>query len=210
MSIVCETLDIYLPRFPGKKLLKNRDSLTEKRREKIERWLQIALKHPKLSKKILKFLDLNKETIKNEISNSAKPDETYVQNFINKLSSNINNKMSQIDKFSFNFFSRKRSISEEVLSELLKCLIPLASSDLYGGKIIDILTKLTSSDSYKDFSLVCKVLSHIDIYLLREMNLNDYLTKKKFVDSQLQAYNICKIYEENSRSPQINELVFDK
>jgi hypothetical protein len=207
---LCETLDIYLPNFPGKKLMKNRDSLTEKRREKIERWLQLAVKHSSLSKKIMDFLNLSEETIQNELSASAKPDENYVLDFIEKLSGCKNNKLNQIDKFCFMFFSRKRTVSDAVLKKLLEALLPLCGSDLCGGKVVDVLSKLTSSDYFKDFACVCKVFANIDIYLLREMNLNDYLTKKKFVDSQLQVYKLCKIYEENCRSPVLNELVKPK
>lgn len=187
--------------------MKNRKSLTEERRPRIERWLQIALKHPKLSKKVLKYLELSEKILKSEFCSSATPDENLILDFIEKLSGSKNNKMAQIDKFSWSFFSVKRSVSEAILKKLLEVLIPLGSYDLCGGKVLDILTKLTSSDYFKDFSLVSKVFANIDVFLLKDLGLNEYLTRKKFSDSQLQAYNLCKIYEEYTENLQIFKLV---
>ena len=181
--------------------------MTEKRRPRIERWLQIALKHKKLSKKVLKYLELSEKILKSDFCSSATPDESLVLDFIDKLSGCKNNKMAQIDKFSWLFFSVKRTVSEVILKKLLEVLIPLGSYDLCGGKVLDILTKLTSSDHFKDFSLVSKVFANIDVFLLKDLGLNEYLTRKKFADSQLQAYNLCKIYEEHTENLQIFELV---
>lgn len=196
-----------MPKFPNKKILKNRKTLTEKRRSQLEYWLQIVLKYPEISQKMLDYFGLSKKTLESEFPSSASPDEKLILDFIDKLSGGQNNKMAQIEKFNWKFFSMNRKVSEEVLKKLLENLIPLGGSDLCGGKVIDILTNLTSIDHFKGFLIVSKIFANIDIGLLKELSLNEYLTKKKFVDSQLQAYNLCKIYEENARESQISELV---
>lgn len=187
--------------------MKNRKEVTEKRRLKIQRWLKMTLKYPVLSKKVLKFLDLKENSLGLEFCASVNSDEILVLEFIEELSGSKNNKMAQIEKFSWNFFLTKRSVSEAILRKLLETIIPLGGSELCGGKVLDIVSKLTSSDYYKDFLLVCRVFANIDVYILKDLSINEYLTKKKFADSQLQAYNLCKIYEENTENLQLFEFV---
>ena len=116
--------------------------------------------------------------------------------------------MKLIEAFNFQFFSRKRVIQHEVIGKLTECLVSLCGDDFFGSKVLDILTKLITSDYFRDFSVVCKELCKISQGKIITMNLHEYLTKKRFSDSQLQAYTLCKILEENLGKIYLYEIVF--
>ena len=108
------------------------------------------------------------------------------------------------------FFSRKTIITAEYISKLLQCLTPLCGDDFIGSKALDFISKITTSDYYRDFTLASNELTKFPPDFLKTMKLNEYLTKKRFGDSQIQAYNICKIIENTLGIGILSEIVRDK
>ena len=93
---------------------------------------------------------------------------------------------------------------------MLQCLIPLCGDDFIGSKALDFISKITTSDYYRDFTIASSELTKFTPEYLKEMKLNEHLTKKRFGDSQIQAYNICKIIENSLGLEILTEIVFDK
>ena len=173
----------------------------------LENWLKSAMRNKSLVGVIFEFLDFNQQSSGIENKLKANPDEVQIQEFVEKISKTSNNKMKLIETFNFQFFSKKRSIHQDVIGMLIECLIPLCGDGFLGSKALDILSKLTTSEYFRDFSIVCKELCKILPEILKKMNLNDYLTKKRFSDYQLQAYNLCKILEESLEKSVLEDIV---
>lgn len=115
--------------------------------------------------------------------------------------------MKIIENFNWHFFAKKRTVQQEAIEKLIACLVPICGDLFLGSKALDIISKLTTSDYFKDFSMVCKTFTRFQPDLLKKMHLNEYLTKKRFCDSQLQAYALCKIIEENLGKVVLFEIV---
>ena len=75
-------------------------------------------------------------------------------------------------------------------------MIPLCGDEFIGSKALDFITKLITSDYYREFAVASKELTNFSPEYYKTMQLHEYLTKKRFCDSQIQAYEICKILEE--------------
>ena len=182
-----------LPRFPEKSFFKMNSEIIDKRRTEIELWMNHAVKYEILAEHIFNFMNLSyKPTI---ASNKSINLSDHLLKFIDRINSTANSRMKLIDKFDFVFFSKKPSVSAEDLWRLLQSLIPLCGDDFIGSKALNFISKLTTSDYYRDFSVAITELSKFIPDYLKTMKLNEYLTKKRFGDSQIQAYTICKFLE---------------
>lgn len=196
-----------MPKFPGKKFNKLNESLILKRRIDLEQWLKSAISHKALQDKILTFLDYVITPLNINSKAKTSPDELLIIEFVEKISKDAQNKMKLIENFSWNFFQKKRSVQQNYISLLTECLVPLCGCEFVGSKALDVLSKLTTSDYFRDFVLVCRVLTSFTPRTLRRMCLNEYLTKKRFSDSQLQAYNLCRIIQDNLSNLELVEIV---
>ena len=164
----------------------------DRRRDEIEIWLNQVIKIDQLSKHLFKFFNIQLSSYDSSyIKTSEKSDQ--LANFISSITSTSNNKISTIEKFSFNFFSKKTHLKPHQLKLLIECLIPLCGDEMIGNKSLDFLFKLTTSDYYRDFVIASSQIVIFPAEVLREMKLDEYLTKKRLADSQIQAYSICKI-----------------
>ena len=198
---------ISLPKFPEKRFKKLNESLVTQRRLEIENWLRCAIRHQFLANKIYDFLDFVQETSNTDTKAKVNPDEIQILDFVDKVKTTSNNRMKLIENFSWQFFSKKRIVQQEIIGKLVECLIPLCGDDFLGSKALDILSKLTTGDYFRDFTMVSKELSKFPPEILKTMNLHEYLTKKRFSDSQLQAYTLCKILEESLGKANLYEIV---
>lgn len=131
----------------------------------------------------------------------------FISEFINEINSDSKNKMKLIENFERIFFSKKISIKSESIWELIHCLIFLCGDEFVGRKALDFISKLTAGDYYRDFAAAKKDFLTFSPDFLKNMKLNEYLTKKRFGDSQIQAYGICKIIEEALGLKKLQEIV---
>ncbi|OMJ72071.1 hypothetical protein SteCoe_29578 [Stentor coeruleus] len=198
---------IFLPKFPGKKLNKLNESLILQRRIELEQWLKSAISHKSLQDKILTFLDYVITPLNLNSKAKTSPDELLILEFVEKISKDAQNKMKLIENFSWNFFQKKRTVQQNYISQLTECLVPLCGCEFVGSKALDVLSKLTTSDYFRDFVLVCRVLTSFPPRILKKMCLNEYLTKKRFSDSQLQAYNLCKTIQDSLSNIELIEIL---
>lgn len=134
-------------------------------------------------------------------------DEELIFDFTTRLNTDSRNKIKALDDFEWNFFSKRRSVRSELISFLLKTIIPLCGLNNIGNKAMDIIAKLTSRDRYREYQTVIKELVKIDPEILCEMRLNEHLTKKSHGDCQPQAFHILQILAENFRSNRSETLV---
>lgn len=202
-----QTEHIILPNFPKKRLKKLNESIINQRRLEIENWLRCAIRNQQLADKIYDFLDFVQDIPHPDIRSRVNSDEIQILDFVDKIKKASNNRMKLIEAFSWNFFAKKRLVQQDVIGKLAECLIPLCGDDFLGSKALDILSKLTTSDYFRDFSMVCKEFSKFPVETLKAMNLDEYITKKRFSDSQLQAYTLCKILEETLGKTGLYEIV---
>lgn len=176
------------------------NDIIDKRRSEIENFLNLAIKNEILAEHIFVFMGISFKANVSLTKNSNTADK--VLKFIGKINSTANNKMRLIEKFEFSFFSKRHSLSSEFIYKLLQSLIPLCGDDFIGSKALDVISKLTTSDYYRDFAIASKELCRFAPEYLQTMKLHEYLTKRRFGDSQIQAYTICKMLE-NSLGIQI-------
>ena len=194
-----------LPKFPDKVFFKMNNEIIDKRRMEIEAWMNQAVKYEILAEHIFNFMNISYKSTIASSKNINILDQ--VLKFIERINSTANNRMKLIEKFDFLFFSKKSSISAEYLWRLLQTLIPLSGDDFIGSKALNFISKLTTSDYYRDFAVASTELSKFAPEYLKTMKLNEYLTKKRFGDSQIQAYTICKFLESSVGLEVLSEIV---
>lgn len=181
------------------------NELIDKRRLEIEAWMNEAVKFPSLTQLIFNFLNIS---IEGKISRSKKPClDDMVKEFVNKINSTTTNRMNLIENFEWSFFSNKAAVHPDTISLLLQCLIPLCSDEFIGIKVLDLISKLTTRDYFRDFSVALSTLSSFPPCFLSEMFLNEYLSKRRFGDSQVQAYKIANSLEVGFTKELFQEIV---
>ncbi|OMJ85526.1 hypothetical protein SteCoe_13141 [Stentor coeruleus] len=198
---------ILLPKFPSKKLNKLDQSLVAQRRSLLEQWLKSAISHKILQEKILSFLDYVATPKNQDLKNKISPDELLITEFVEKISKDDHNKMKLIENFNWNFFIKKRTLQQNYINQLIECLVPLCGCEFIGSKALDVLSKMTTSDYFRDFVIVSRIMTSFPPRFLKSMRLNEYLTKKRFSDCQIQAYNLCKNIQENLSSTELTEIL---
>jgi hypothetical protein len=187
------TEQIKLPKFPEKALFKMNNELIDKRRSELESWLNEAIKFDSLARHIFSFFNIVTDSPLASPKKHAPADS--IAEFIKSINATSNNKIMLIENFVWVFFSKKSSVPEAKIIQLLTCLIPLCGDELVGRLALDCVNKLTTSDYYRDFDTVRNLLVNFPPSSLSLMQLNLFLTKRRFADSQIQAYNVCKIFE---------------
>lgn len=171
-------------------------SVISKRRAGLENWLQAVLAIAEFENPVKKFLNIDTNMIEQVVGASQlSEDEQLVHEFTNNLSLQVHSKMNHIVNFEKKFFSRRRTLREQYYNSLISTLIPLCGDDYVGSKALDVLDKLLTSDHNREFQVATKELTKSSIKLLKKMQLNEYLLKKRFCDSQIQAFHILGIIQ---------------
>jgi hypothetical protein len=194
---------IQLPRFPQKSLFKMNSDRIDRRRTELEIWLNEVIKSESLNKYILSFFNVD-----NPSSTMKKLDGSdHLSTFISNMTSSSNNKINTLEKFSSSFFNKKLHLKSPELKILIESLLPLCGDELIGNKSLDFLFRLTTSDFHRDFIQARSQIVGFPAELLKEMCLNEYLTKKRFADSQIQAYHLSKVIQTAAGSSFLYEVV---
>ncbi|CAG9332967.1 unnamed protein product [Blepharisma stoltei] len=189
-----------LPEFPKKQIFgKKLKATITKRRQNLEKWLNSALQITQFLPHMQNFLEIPEmyQPLVHDFTQSHQCSlsdlDLAVASFIKRLSKSEKKRGKAIERLENEFFNARPDISERTASILLSRLIPLCGIPGVGAKAFDILSKLTSCDMFRYYSLIIDVMMKIDIDLLREMKLNLHLTGKFLAE---QAFHLCKIIEE--------------
>lgn len=177
----------------------------DKRKNEISLWMNDVLKVENLSKYIYHFFNIKSEGILNPTKKND-PSE-ILKSFVSNIGSSTNNKINLIEKFSWTFFSKKLQLKPLELKVLIECLVRLCGDEFVGNKSLDFLCKLLTSDYHRDFIIAGSQFVGLGVEVLQQMQLNQYLTKNRFVDSQIQAYNLSKILHTSVGSLVLHEIV---
>lgn len=196
------------PKFPGRTMNSMNPAVISKRKSGLEKWLHAALSFKEVEEYVKAFLQINFEAI--EPVNSAQKlneDEKMIKDFSGNINSNSHSRMGLLDTFEKKYFSKRRIVRDKQVELLLNTLLPLCGDDYTGSKSLHVLYKFCTSDHNRDFELVTKELTKIPISMLRQMKLDEYLLKKRFCDSQIQAFHILNILKATFDSSAIIEIV---
>ena len=169
-------------------------SVISARRLWLEKWLQSAMSIQMLENTLKRFLNIQNNMIEPlpDVQN-INEDEFFVKEFTKTIDSHTNSKINIIQNFEKKFFSRRRNIRDIFYNSILAALIPLCGDEYTGSKALDVINKLLTSDHNRDFQIATKELTKFSVKLLKKMKLSEYLLKKRFSDSQVQALRMLEI-----------------
>lgn len=193
-----------MPKFPEKSLFNMSSDTVDKRKSEICLWMNDVLKVENLSKYIFHFFNLKPEGV---LGSKKKDQRDILKTFISSIETSSNNKINIIEQFSWTFFSKKLQFKPAELKSLIECLVPLCGDELVGNKSLDFLSKILTSDYHRDFLIARSQFVGLPTNTLKQMQLNEYLTKHRFIDSQIQAYNLSKVLHLSVGTPGLEEIV---
>lgn len=168
-------------------------------------WMNDVLKVENLSKYIFHFFNLKPEGVLG--SGTKKEQKDILKTFVSSIETSSNNKINIIEQFSWTFFSKKLQFKPVELKVLIECIVPLCGDELVGNKSLDFLSKILTSDYHRDFLIARSQFVALNTNILKQMQLNEYLTKHRFIDSQIQAYNLSKILHLSLGTQSLEEIV---
>ncbi|OMJ90506.1 hypothetical protein SteCoe_7093 [Stentor coeruleus] len=209
-DIVKETLnhEYKFPKFPGRTLNPMSAGVIIQRKCGLEKWLLVALTYKKVEIYLKDFLEIKDDYLqKTSEIQVFNEDEVVIKEFSGKINENTHCRISLLDDFDKRYFSRRRSVRGKIIEQLVATIVPLCGDDYIGSKSLDFLYKLCTSDYNRDFELFTKELVNMPIELLKKMKLDEYLLKKRFCDSQIQAFYILNVLKTQFDVKSINEIL---
>lgn len=210
---VKETLaqEYKFPKFPGRTLNPMSPGVISQRKSRLEKWLIVALTYKKVENYVKDFLEIKVDIVQKTCEIQAfNEDEVVVKEFSGKIKENSHCRISLLDDFDKKYFRRRRFVRGKTIEQLVATIVPLCGDGYIGSKSLDFLYKLCTSDYNRDFELFTKELVNMPIGLLKLMKLDEYLLKKRFCDSQIQAFYILNVLKTQFDVKSINEIVKPK
>lgn len=192
-----------MPDFPGKKLSHSNHTI-QRRKEKIQDWLQKLAYCPKFTKKICRFFSVSEEKLDIN-SKEFDQDDFYVREFLEILENEKNQKLNILKIFSMKFLARRRKVVPSTVKILLMNLIPLCEMPLLTGICLDLLSKLMTREYFSEYLLVVEEFCKLDSGLLAKMHLEQILIKGKC--GELQALELLNILKNSQHGQKILEIV---
>lgn len=181
-----------------------------KRKLELENWLLGALAVEDVEDLLKIFLGV-KDNYENLVEEHLlNEDEVVIRNFSESINGNSNRRMSLLDTFEKKYFSKRRIIREKQIGTLLGTLLPLCGDELIGTKSLYVLYKLCTRDHNKDFDIFIQALTKMPIDMLKRMKLDEYLLKKRYSESQIQAFHILNILKSHLDTKVIIDIVTSK
>jgi len=193
---------VRLPPFPAKVFSNMDPSIVSERKFMLENWLQACACKYKLVPYVIKFLKLPLTTVSPpplKVSPLTKA-ETIITDFVRRINEENYRKISAIEDFEWEFLWQRTTVREELFLFLVNSLVKLCGDNSTGAKSMDILTKLISRDTCKNYLTVLKQLVQIQPQKLQVMRLNDHLMNRIHGESQPQAFKVIKVLADHYRS----------
>ncbi|OMJ94457.1 hypothetical protein SteCoe_2361 [Stentor coeruleus] len=209
---VKETLghNYKLPKFPGKTLHPMKPATIIKRKLELETWIIGALAVKDLENLLKEFLGIKVDCENLVDEHLLNEDEVVIRNFSESINGNSNQRMNLLDTFEKKYFSKRRIIREKQIGTLLGTLLPLCGDEFIGTKSLYVLYKLCTRDHNKDFEIFIQTLTKMPIDMLKKMKLDEYLLKKRYSESQIQAFHILNIFKSCLDTKSIIDIVISK
>ncbi|OMJ86336.1 hypothetical protein SteCoe_12187 [Stentor coeruleus] len=209
---VKETLghNYKLPKFPRKTLHPMKPATIIKRKLELENWIFRALAVEDIENLLKTFLGIKDDYQSLIDEHTLNDDEVMIRNFSNSINGNSNQRMSLLDTFEKKYFGRNRIIREKQVGTLLGTLLPLCGDEFIGTKSLHVLYKLCTRDYNKDFEIFIQMLTKMPIDMLKKMKLDEYLLKKRYSESQIQAFHILNILKSYLDTKAIIDIVTSK
>jgi hypothetical protein len=192
---------LCLPTFPPKALFQSA-SIVERRRTLLECWLLALLKEKDQRHLALEFIGTPASVTRFLSLLLAYPQlstgDKLAAGLVCVLNSEDRLKSSALDSFSRRFFNTRHSVHDYFVAELTTTLVSLVGDCSLGGKVLNILQKLTTSQyccQARAFKLqLCKENSEA----IRLMHLELHLMRLIHGDSKDAALHILRILQTDS------------